>query len=149
MKLIKGNRCLKASYTIEACLVFPLVLYSVIFIVYAAFYMHNVAVLKETAYETAIYGTTLDKRQTEQMKQELHIKYNQAIGGRTIAMERPKAGIEVKNDQVIVRIAGKMKDAPISVLPNLGGSIVVEESVGFMNPLSKLRIYKMFKNIKR
>lgn len=111
--------------------------------------MHNVAVLKEAAYETAIYGTTLDKKQTEQMKQKLCSKYSQAIDKRTIAMEKPAADIEVKDNEVTVLISGKMKDAPISVLPNLGGRITVEKSADLTNPLNKVKLNKMFENIKR
>lgn len=130
-------------------MIFPLVLYSVIFVIYTAFYMHNVAVLKEAAYETAVYGSTLDMKQPEQAKQQLRLKYNNAIDGKTIAMEKPNAKIEFVNHQIIVRVSAKMKKAPILVLHNLGGVVTVEKSAESIDPIKQVRLNRILENVKR
>lgn len=135
---------LDGSYTVEAALIFPIVLYVILFLFYSAFYMNDRIVIQEAAYETALYGTTLNRTKTDQMKQKMQSKYTSAIKGRLIAMEEPACSIEVKNGYVTVTISGQMKTISMWVLPTYDGTIITaEKQAELWNPMDTLRINQL------
>ena len=137
---------LKGSFTIEAALIFPMVVFVVIFIVYSAFYMHNEAVICGAVYETAIYGSTLDKTDVNVMQKKMLEKYNQSIGHRLISMDNPQVKIEVNGKDVKVKIRGVMKTASIGFIPDYNGfAITAEKIVSYSNPIDKIRVLKTMK----
>lgn len=109
--------------------------------------MHNQAVMKEVAYETAIYGTMLDKVNSKEMKGKMWNKYENSIEGRLISMKKPDGSIKVEGNTITVKVRGTMDTVPIGFLPSFNGyEIIAEKSVTFNNPLDKIRILKMIKN---
>lgn len=138
----------KGSYTIEASLIFPIVLFTVIFILYSAFYMHNRAVLQETAYEMAIYASNLDYRDTEEMKRKMWEKYQNAIEGRLISMKEPEVSMEVKSKDITVRISAEMTTVPLVFFQDYNHAVIqVKKSVSMGNPLSMIRGIKAIKRV--
>lgn len=137
---------LQGSYTVEASLIVPMVLFSIVFILYSAFYMHNQAVIKEAAYETAIYGTVLYAKNTEEMKRKMQEKYRNSIDGRLIAMKKPVFSIKADNKGVTVSIKGKMTTGPLWFLPGYNQpQITAEKQVSYRNPVQKIRLTKELK----
>ncbi len=139
----------KGSLTIEAALIVPIVIFTVLFILYTAFYMHNRAVIQEAAYETAIYGTTLNRKDTNNMKQNMQIKYQNSIEGRLISMGKPQIAMEVKDHNVIVQIQGAMMTVPIGFLPDYNSEDVwARKSVSFKNPVQIIRLKRAWDSLK-
>ena len=142
MHLLK--RYLKGSYTVEAALIFPIVLYVLLFIIYSAFYLNNCMVLEEAAYETALYGTTLERKDVSMMKQKMQKKYSDAVGGRVIAMSRPSCSIEVKDGYVTVQISGTMHTISSGFLPGYNGMVLSsQKKAELWNPMDKIRLNKL------
>lgn len=142
------SKYLKGSYTIEAALLFPIVIFSVFFIIYSAFFMHNQSVIREAVYETAIYGTTLNLKNTNEMKQKLQKKCQTAIEGRLISMKKPQVFLSVKKNCVSVQISGEMSTTPLWFLPNYNGSkISVQKSVSAKNPIQTIQMLKLMKGL--
>lgn len=139
---------MKGSYTVEAAVVFPIVLYVIVFILYSAFYINNVVVINEAAYETAIYGTTLNRSRTEDMKTKMQSKYTSSIQGRLIAMAKPECSIEVSGNYVTVSIRSVMYHAGIGIFPGYSGSeISVQKKAKLWSPIDKMRINKAFEKL--
>lgn len=144
----RGQRWCRGSLTVEASLVFLLVLYTVIFIIYSAFYLHNEMILQEAVYETAIYGTMLDKSDVGQMQTKMSQKYNEAVGGRLISMKQPGVCMEVKDNEITVSVQGRMDTVPIGFASNYHRDIIcAEKTVSYSNPLDKIRILKLIENL--
>lgn len=140
-----GGRWLKGSYTVEAALVFPIIMYAILFIFYSAFYINNEVVLREAAYETAIYGTTLDRTQTESMKTMMQKKYVSAVKGKLFAMEMPNCSISVDKKYITVTVSGVMKNVSLAFLPGYNDiQIFAEKRVKLWNPIDELWINKLF-----
>lgn len=138
----------KGSFTVEAALIFSMVVFVVLFTVYSAFYLHNVTIIQETAYETAIYGTMLDQSDTNQMKQKMQKKYTDAIEGRLISMEDPQVNIEVNGGSITVSISGSMRTVPVGFLSNYNNyEINAKKKVSYSNPLDKIRILKLIEEL--
>lgn len=140
-----GIRRIKGSYTVEAALVFPIIMYAILFIFYSAFFINNQVVIREAAHETAIYGTTLDRTKTEDMKVMMQKKYVSAVKGKLFAMEMPNCSIEVKKDYITVSVSGVMQNVSTAFMPGYDGiQIFAEKRVKLWNPIDELWINKVF-----
>lgn len=144
-----GIRCVRGSYTVEAAVIVPMVLFVLLFIIYSAFYMHNQAVLNIAAYETAVYGSTLNPAE-EEIKEKMSGKYMEAIKGRLIAMKRPDVYVQVDGSRVTVKTCGEMQTISVGWLPTYDGEkIEVEKTVEYQNPVHKLRLWNTIKGLRQ
>lgn len=132
----------------EASLIFPLVVFTVLFIVYSSFYLHNVTVIEGAAYELAIYGTMLDKTDVTDMKAKMQEKYKSAVKGRLISMDEPQMNIEVEGDSISVSIKGTMHTVPTGLVSNYNNYVIhATRQVSYNNVLNKIRILKVIDKI--
>lgn len=142
-------RCVRGSYTVEAAVIVPMVVFVLLFIIYSAFYMHNQAVLNTAAYETAVYGSTLDPAE-EKIKGKMSGKCMDAIRGRLIAMKSPDIYVQVDGSRVTVKIHGEMQTISAGWLPTYDGEkIEVEKTVEYQNPVHKLRLWNTIKGLRQ
>ena len=139
---------LRGSYTVEASLIVPIVLFAVLFVINSAFYMHNQTVVRETVYEIAIYATTLNRENINEMKSRVQEKYLHSIEGRLISMNQPEISVKVENDSITVKISGEMNTAGGSLLPSYNHAVVnAEKTVSFCDPKQTLRLLKKMKSL--
>lgn len=140
---------MKGSYTVEAAFVFPIIMYAILFIFYSAFYINNQVVIREAAHETAIYGTTLDRTKTGDMKVMMQNKYTASVKGRLFAMNTPECSIEVRGSYITVEISGIMQNVAIDFIPGYNEIVIsAQKKVKLWDPIDKMRINKMLEKIK-
>lgn len=106
-------------------------------------------VIQEAVYEVAIYGSVLDKSDSEKMKEKMQSKYKNTIENRLISMKESNMSVKVEGNSVTVSISAEMKMVGIGFLPNYNANIIsAEKSVTSVNPIPKIRILKMIKDMK-
>lgn len=142
--ILRNAFMLRGSYTVETAFIFPIVLFVILFLIYLAFYLHNCVVIKEAAYETAIYGTTLDFSDPKEMKQKMLEKYDRAIEGRLISMEKAAISITIEQRDITVCVKSRMKTAGLGFLSDFNQLIIFsEKTVTGENPLEKILLVKL------
>lgn len=126
-----------------------MIVFVVIFIIYSAFYLHNETVIQGTAYEIAIYGTTLDKSDSMKMQEKMQKKYKDAIDGRLISMNEPQMSMEVNGNAVTVSISGTMNTVSLGLFDNYNNEqISAKKTVKYNNPIDKIWVLKFIENLK-
>lgn len=132
---------IKGSFTVEAALVFPIVLAVVLFLIYSAFYIHNREVLTEAAYETAVYGSVIDRTDSDSMKRKMLAKCSRAVRERLISAKTPTYYIEVDKNQVTVSVSSKMQAVQLVGLENFYNTgIQAKRSAIYVNPVDRVRL---------
>lgn len=138
----------KGSYTVEAALVFPIVLAVILFLIYSAFYMHNQAVLMEAAYETAIYGTTLDVSDIDTAKRKVIGKCRRALSDRLVSADKPSYNIQADKNQITVSVKCTMKTVQLAGIGSYQNSVIsVRRSADYVNPIDRVRMYTYLQGI--
>ena len=104
----------KASYTIEAALIFPFILTVIVLIIYTGFYLHDRAVLDAICFEAALRGSEVrledaDIYAVTRNMTELLLKDS------LLATKNLDTKIEVTSDQVSVTCIGEL-NIPKSVI---------------------------------
>ena len=62
------KRAKKAYMTIEAALIFPIILGGIVFTIYLGFYLYNASVIKQVSYIAALRGSQLTESASVQRK---------------------------------------------------------------------------------
>lgn len=128
------------SFTIEAAVIFPIILCIVVFILYSCFYLHDDMVIQETAHEVAIYGTTLDYKETREMKNLMSKKYQKSVEGRLLATKVHKIEMKFEDGKVKITICGIMKNVVSGMFPGYKGlKISATREAEFTDPVKTVK----------
>ncbi len=96
----------KASYTIEAALLFPFILSVIVLVIYGAFFIHDRAVLDAAAYEAALRGSEVTDK-SDDIYAKVKKTGEDTIDGRLLATKDLDMDIQITKDQVSVRYSGE------------------------------------------
>ena len=105
---------MKGSYTVEAALLMTVLIPVLMGIIYLGFYLHNSALLKNAAYETAVYGSLCHSQ--KESKKLVEKKKEEAVKGRLLGMQAVSGNVEIEDKKISVVYSGQMK------LPGFTGS---------------------------
>ena len=141
----------KASYTIEASLLFPIILTVIVFIIYGAFYIHDRAVLDAAAYGAALRGSEITSE-----KGDIFAKVKEAgeraIEDRLLATRDVDMDIEIGKDKITVKNRGDFKiPAGVVLVPGMdfGGSAVrAEGHSARLDPTGFVRECRVVENLR-
>ncbi len=99
---------LKASYTIEAALIFPFIMGVIVFIIYMSFFLHDKAVMKSCAYQAALKASLIRTTPSDMEKEALKAaEYN--ISGLLLATQDLKTQANVTGKTVTVSYSGSLR----------------------------------------
>lgn len=98
---------MRGSYTVEAALLMTIVIPVLTGILYLGFYLHNCALLKCAAYETAVYASLC--REKEESRELVEKKSRELISGRLLGTREVSGNASVGDDRVTVQYKGKMQ----------------------------------------
>ena len=118
---------LKASYTVEAALIFPLIMGVIVFIIYMSFFLHDRAVMKSCAYQAALKGSLIRTSESDMRSEALKAaEYN--IDGLILATENIKTSVNVSGSEVPVAYSGNLSIPQGILFMKIAGtdSILVE-----------------------
>lgn len=102
------NRELKASYTVEAALIFPFIMGVVVFIIYMSFFLHDRAVMKSCAYQAALKGSLVRTSESD-MRSEAQKAAEYNIDGLILATDNIKTSVNVSGSRVTVAYSGTLR----------------------------------------
>lgn len=99
----------KASYTIEASFIMPLIFSVMMLLIYGSFYLHDKAVLSGSAYEAALYGSRIEEDHKDIIREETRKKGSQIISDKMLNTTDIAIMVEVTKDNIVVTYTGKFK----------------------------------------
>lgn len=97
---------IKGSLTVEASMLMSIIIPVLMSIIYLGFYLHNDAILKSAAYETAVYAS-LFQDDEEKMKQ-IGEEQQKRVKQRLIGAKHFSSQIQAGKKQVSVSYEGQM-----------------------------------------
>ncbi len=99
---------LKASYTIEASLIFPFIMGVIVFIIYISFFLHDRTVMKSCAYQAALKGS-LVRTSVSDMAQEARKAAEYNIDGLLLVTEGLQTEVSTSGKEITVSYRGKLR----------------------------------------
>lgn len=100
MKNVRG------SFTIEAAIIVPLILFIFGILLHILFYWHDKNILMSTAHETAALGSS----RSEMGELELEYYFFDRMEGKLLLFDRVECMVHVEEDKVTVAWDGSKKD---------------------------------------
>lgn len=100
---------LKGSYTIEAALLMPLILGTIVILIYMSFFLHDRAVLREGAIILANRYSNEQHLSNDVIKQRLMEVSDEVINQKVIITKNIYTQITVKDKEIIVASSGEFQ----------------------------------------
>lgn len=107
----------KAYMTIEAALVFPFVLGSIVFTVYLGFYLYNAALLKQTAVIAALRGSRITDATINESKEFVNKQLEQLSAEKLLLSKERNQSVTVSFNKVEAQINMEMEVPITEALP--------------------------------
>lgn len=141
---------LKGSYTVEAAMIFPLIMTVIVIIMYLAFFIHDRCVLYTSAYEAALRASmvrTSDADRTAVAESAAESLKNQGL----LRTEQIEKEVVVNGDNITVKMSGKFSIPGNIVFMGIGGTsgITVDATATAMkkDPVLFIRKCRFIENI--
>ena len=107
-KIKKEGCVLRGSYTIEAALIFPFIMGTVVFLIYMSFFLHDRAVMKSCAYQAALKGSLIRTGGGDMVREaEKAAAYN--IEGLLLMTEGLQTKVSLSGTEIRVSYSGMMR----------------------------------------
>ena len=107
---------LKASATIEASYIVPLILMIVASVIYLTFYLHDKNIITGAAYETAVAGGAKMRWEEENMEQDLQKFYQERIEGKLIFFRRTTVEVTCEKEEITVTASASKRRFHVNVI---------------------------------
>jgi len=144
------NMKMKGSLTIEAALLMPFVLATMIILIYLAFYLHDQAVLTSCAYEAAIMGS--HEQSEDEIEQVIEEKIKELTTNRLLGTIDVKNQINVDNKVIMIRFEGNFKLSGMQMIHGLISPndmpVIAEASVNIIKPIEFIRNCRVIEQLK-
>lgn len=95
--------------TIEASLLFPMLLGGIIFIIYMGFYLYNAGTIKQTAYIAALRGSQEKHKNSDAIENYVEQEVQKMLSNRMLVKENMEIKTKVFSNKVSVEIEFGMK----------------------------------------
>lgn len=140
---MKGN--VKGSYTIELALLSPLLLGTMVFVLYTAFYFYNAGVIRIIAFSTMMEVEEFADDGVEQQR-IINAVNQKELEEKLIGMEIDTIYVTMKKDEYIIKVQGEMR------LPFFNGTFfkdVMKWNISVMEKNTRHREKKWIQDIRR
>lgn len=142
---------LKGSYTIEAALLMPLIIGTIVILLFISFYMHDNAVIKEGTIILANKYTNEKKLSNGDIKQTLQEDSEQVILSKVIVTRNITTDIQVENKKITVSCRGIFQFPSIFISQTVfnKGSLTVtaSKSIKREDPVAFIRNCKLIEGL--
>lgn len=137
---------LKASYTIEAAVVMPLVLGIIILLLSLSFFLHDNTVIRECAYTAAAKYADEQRLSNSDIKNKI-LSSNSAINERLISSKITYINAEVTNNKISFDIEARFDFPKLKIVSNLTdrNSELLRTSI----EIKRVRPVKLIRNIRK
>lgn len=142
---------LKGSYTIEASLLMPLIIGTIVILLFISFYLHDNAVIKEGTILLANKYTNEKNLSDEEIKQRLQQECQQAILNRVLVTKNISTNIQVEKKKITVTCSGIFQFPSIFITQEIfnGDSLNISttKSMKRANPVTFIRYCKIVEGL--
>lgn len=107
---------LKASATIEASYIVPLILLIVAAVISLTFYLHDKNIITGAAYETAVAGGAKMRWEEENVEQDLQKFYQERIEGKLIFFRRTTVEVTCGKEEITVTASASKRRFHVDVI---------------------------------
>lgn len=110
MRIEKDKKIVSAYMTIEASLLFPIVLMVLVIIFYMIFYCYDQTIAFQNSAITAMYGQSFSYTKIEKdvLAGQMHKVLNALDEGQYLSLERLEQSISMEDDSILVSHKGTM-----------------------------------------
>ena len=115
---------MKGSYTVEEALLMTVVIPVLTGILYLGFYVHNCSLLKNAAYETAVYASLCQGQ--EESRKLVEKKRTELVVGRLLGVPEVSGRAVFEGDKVTVQYRGQMQLPGLVVRYFSGSALEIE-----------------------
>lgn len=144
---------LKGSYTIEASLLMPLILGTIVIILYMSFFLHDRAVITEGTIILANHYTNEKKLSNSQIRNNIKEESNQVIKQKTIVTRDIKIKIDVADKNISVTCNGNFYFPSMYIVSTIWGhknySISATKSIKRDDPVQVIRTCRIVEEFLR
>ena len=130
--------------TVEAGMVMPLIVVGIVFLIYAGFYLYDVAVIRQISYAAALRASQQTDLTSSEMKTYAEKQLKDLMEKRLLVVEERNEEISVSSGKVVINVSAKVK-MPFFVLLseklNLW-KIKSEAEAVRVNPVKNIRIIR-------
>lgn len=95
--------------TIEASLLFPMLLSGIIFIIYMGFYLYNAGTIKQIAYIAVLRGSQEEYKSSDAIENYVEQEVQKMLSNRMLVKENMEINAKVFSNKVSVEIEFGMK----------------------------------------
>ncbi|WP_343250743.1 hypothetical protein [Diplocloster hominis] len=141
----KRNKSWKGSYTVEAAFLFPAILGILVLVLYLAFYLSDLAVLDNLAWQLALEGSLAGTqcRDIQEIEQELYEKAEGRLNGRTLCVQFMNMDLDVTKKKTTVSFSGKIVIPGLpfvtEIIGGRDGIVSVERTAQVRDPAGWIR----------
>lgn len=138
---------LKGSYTIEASLLMPLIIGTIVILLFISFYLHDNAVIKEGTIILANKYTNERNLTEEEIKQRLQEDCQRVIFNKVLVTKNITTQIQVEKKKITVSCSGVFQFPSIFITQNMFNhdslNISTTKSMKRANPVTFIRYCKI------
>lgn len=142
---------LKGSYTIEAALIMPLILGTIVVLLYMSFFLHDNAVIKEGTILLANRYTNERKLSNAEIKQKLQEDSQQVILDKVIATKNITADITVGDKKIKISSSGTFQFPHIYIVTTIfnKGNLTISstKSIKRQDPVQFIRNCRVVESV--
>ncbi len=139
----------KGSVTVEASLLFPLILMVIVISMYALFFIHDRAVLDAAAYEAALRGCEITSEKAD-IRGKVALKCEESVKGRLLSTKDLNTDIEITGQYIRVRFSGEFAvPGGVNPVPGAGFKRLEIKAEGHSDrrtPMSYVRQFRTAEN---
>ena len=144
-----GPGVCRASYTIEASLLFPFILSVIVLIIYGSFFLHDRAVLDAAAFQAALRGSELTSEHADVLTR-VRETGEAALKDRLLATRNVDTDIRIEKNEISVRYTGEFViPAGVVLTPGFKPGAIRVEAEGHsarLNPTGFVRECRIVEN---
>lgn len=135
------KRTKNAYMTIEASLIFPMILGGIILTIYLGFYLYHASVIKQISYIAALRGSQLTEGSSKEIKIYVEEQLQQLIKEKLLGKGELKQEITVVFDEIKVKVEMKMAVPVMEEIPFVEQlwEIKSEAKADRVNPVAIIR----------
>lgn len=131
----------KAYMTIEATLIFPMILGGIIFTIYLGFYLYNACVINQISYIAALRGSQLTEGSSKEIRLYVEEQLQQLMKEKLLGKGEIKQGVVVDFSEIKVKVELKMTVPVMEEIPFVEQlwKIKSEAKASRVNPVAIIR----------
>ncbi len=139
----------RASYTVEAAFLFPLIMSVIVLLIYLSFFIHDRAVMDAASYQAALRGSLVTANKSDFIA-KAEKAGDELLKGALLVTKVNRKDIEMENNMLTVTYSGIMSiPGGVSFIPGIPSELElkVKSSAKRLDPTGFVRSCRIIENL--